>query len=800
MILSGENYILTPKVQELSFVFENVTVSTTGLAEVGFSGDGKTFSFLFSGGKVSDPSRNFTYTLNPGENITISGDYDGSKYRYSIDEELSSDGENRQGFATEKFYAKTQDCEVTMGLVMQCPTIDYTIETDAQFVAGGVLGGRIINASHIGFDVLSSELIQEGYVKNFTGIVEGEVLPLGALDFELWDVSDLVSVNNADATLKLKTTIGDIEHDIIATRTSGFIGNMANIIPMTSEPFISPYFSGSGDHRGFTWLPYTTEEQTWGVGYELYGEDGENLEKPLYVSLENVSPADQTSFTGVYIASYFTYDSGSHYCTGEDVGCYALANGVVYPQPTNTTETACTETNGICSDTSYISKTTCLAAGKVWTAAYIWGPLSDICKGTNHGSGSYSGVPSVDFVSYSNVTGTFFNKNNIFSPNTPDKIPMLFSGYEGEGGAGASGYFLTEPFQLNVGVEHGGDGINWKRISGYEMTNLGTGYTKMPAVFATTGIAGMLKDGGGNPTIPVMSGFTTATDPNGYGTGYDLAYSSNVFTYQKFAATSYGDPEAEWLTGLSYFVESGNGVYGLSGIIITNPGSGYNQTTHKPTIKVVRDAGDTLGSRGFCSDAQYPTRETCEDAGVCSDTTWLTKYQCEAAGTCSNSNYNNDQLGCDTWGGTWTPANNTWTATPKVWTDGGDNLSGEFFFNKTKRTYDFATAWNIETGSADLSNTVGVNFRDNNLISNNKYSSISVLAADEDQFYIRVYFDNLDIDQAIESKLTISGDGLVEEIPLSILNTYSYNTGMAYYPNNVLLSDGGGEFAITYFS
>ena len=321
-------------------------------------------------------------------------------------------------------------------------------------------------------------------------------------------------------------------------------------------------------------------------------------------------------YTGQYVYKYFTYDSGSHYCTGEGT---------------------------VCSDSQYTTELACTGA------AETWGPI-DICAGEINGSGSYSGVPNVEFLTYSNVTGVIFNSGNIFTSDTPYKIPMVFSGYEGELGTGASGYFLTQPFQVNIGKDkYGGDGVNWRKITGYEMTNFGTGYTRMPHVYCTTGVVVTVN------SVAVTRGYTTATDPNGLGTGYDLAYADDVYVYQKFDAFPQGDYLAAYLTGVPYFVDTGNNTYGLSGILMTNPGSGYDPSLFQPAIKITRNSDDPLGTRGSCSDSQYTTQVTCEAAGTCSDTQYTTKTTCENA-------------------------SQVWA--PKVWSDHGDNLSGEFFWNE----------------------------------------------------------------------------------------------------------------------
>jgi len=381
---------------------------------------------------------------------------------------------------------------------------------------------------------------------------------------------------------------------------------------------------------------------------------------------------------------------------------------------------------------------------------------------------------------------------------------MLFSGHEGHLGLGASGYFLTEPFQVNVGKHgrhpnsRGGDGINWKRITGYEMTNFGTGYTKMPAVFATSGITG-LHLSAGDSYVPWTTGYTTATDPNGYGSGYDVAYSEDVFVYRKFQAYTEGNSLAAGLTGIPYFVESGNGIYGLSGIIITNPGSGYGPTYQPPDIWITRTADDPLGTRGTCSETQYPTQAFCEGAGTCSDTQYNgDKWACENAGTCDDEELLTKE-DCEDDGETWTPANNTWTSAPEVWTDGGDNLSGEFFFNKEGRTYDFGETWNVETGMFAAGVKIGADFKENNYLSNNKYSHMTWFAPEDEEFYVTVKFNNLDVDQDIQSRLVISGTGQILEVPLSIANNYTFYSGLGWVPPGVFASADGTSFIASYF-
>jgi hypothetical protein len=206
-------------------------------------------------------------------------------------------------------------------------------------------------------------------------------------------------------------------------------------------------------------------------------------------------------------------------------------------------------------------------------------------------------MPTVRFLNYSKVTGVTFNSNNIFTQDTPERLPILFSGYPDEFGTGASGFFITEPFQINIknylpenntdNTPNPNNTTDWRRITGVEITNQGTGYTKMPAAFAATGFsANVVKD---------EYWYNTAIG----GTGYDIGRRRSPYVYQAFEAETHGQYEAAYLTGIPEFVLTGNGVdaaYLFSGVVITNPGSGYEPINYKPKLKVNRSAGDLFGA------------------------------------------------------------------------------------------------------------------------------------------------------------------------------------------------------------
>ena len=536
MNFSGKNFILTPKVDSLSYLFSNLfvsydTPSKDGTVQLGFSGEGETFLFTLSGNKIIDPNNKYAFSFFENRSFTLSGEFNNNQHRYLINNEPFSDGKQKNSFLVERLIVNTNKCSLVGDIQLSCPEIKYSIETDATFEAGKTLEGKIKNHSNFEFSIFSSNIEQDYSFVNYSGLVTGTVPARGHLDFSLVDFSDSVG-SDASAVLNLKTTIGNLSHNISSSRVSGFSYSTVNFSLIENlSTKISPYFSGSGDINAFVWLPYNEQSKQYFVTYNVYGFDGLPQEKNFYCNLENVSPSNQAYYTGKHVTGFFIYDSGSHYCTG----------------------------NG----------------GK-----QIWQ-----CSGNLDGYGKYTEEPTIIFPTYSKIKEVIFNNNNIFTKNTPEKIPIFFSGYSGELGSGASGYFLTESFKINlynhyVGNANQGDLINWKRITGFEITNQGSGYTKLPKVIILTG------DG------RVSGDF-----------GVDAAYPSSLFTFDKFTTSSLGEYQAAYLTGLPVFVRKTGTIvwedsaftnyYSLSGIIITNPGSGYS-SSFPPSFRVKRSPEDFL--------------------------------------------------------------------------------------------------------------------------------------------------------------------------------------------------------------
>ena len=594
MVVSGENFILTPKVDDATFVFDGLTLSDDGVAGIGFSGGGHESIFVFSGKRLIDPEGDYVYSYEPGIPIKISGDIKlGSTYRYSIDDHLVGDGRARPlYFTTEKLLIRTTGCYLNADVWLYSPEIGHEVTFSPTFLAGQEISGTVKNNSDIEFTILASYFSETNTAPNLTGEVTGKVPAHSNLDFTLTDVSDSYSDSNAplNSTLNLQTTFGLITKRVASQRASGFERGFLDLSTVkSSASSIAPYFSGSGNAEIFTWLPYSEQYEEHSILYEKRDSDGHLVDKNLRIRLENVSPETGAKYTGTYVTSFFTYFSGHDYClTGQ------ACSNTQY-----TTRTTC-EAAGTCADSNCTTQPTCVGNGagecdSTWTYETWTDYIRPIwqCTGDMPGSGRYTEIPDVEFITFSQVTGVNFNTNNLFTKDTPAKLPMLFSGYPGELGTGATGYFLTEDFEIDItnylpgmhsdNTPDGEDVSNWKRITGIELTNFGTGYTKMPAIFAATGM-------GVDPNED-----NDWDDTAVGGTGYDIGKRREPYVHRALKAEAVGQLQAAYLTGLPYFQQTGD-VYLFSGILITNVGSGFDATDYVPYLRVTRDPNDALGS------------------------------------------------------------------------------------------------------------------------------------------------------------------------------------------------------------
>lgn len=193
--------------------------------------------------------------------------------------------------------------------------------------------------------------------------------------------------------------------------------------------------------------------------------------------------------------------------------------------------------------------------GQTYTSEYVAGIQITA-------TGLYDTCPEARYREYYYVSDLTLDSNTILSTGCTGVVSLLFSGYSGMG-AGASGYLLTRSYNETDTLIY--SGASYKVVTGAVINRPGSGYITSPYVYLGTGAGGS--------------------------SCFDFALKSgNRYPYSAFSGTPGLGRNAGYLTGYTVCEQTGD-LYYVSGVVITNPGSGYSSTFY-PTIQFVRADGD----------------------------------------------------------------------------------------------------------------------------------------------------------------------------------------------------------------
>lgn len=494
MLFSGLNFRITPEVNSLGFIFDNLLIDSTGTAEIGLSGSGNIFRFFFKNGTIYSPLNKKINNYNINEPFSISGSINPSFYQYYINDEILQNSGSKNNYTIQKFFVNTTGCNLSSDTSLYSNPIQSIIEVETNYLSAGILSGNITNNSSNKIRVFGSSMFfyysQEDLL---SGIITGDVNPNSSLSFSLYDLDKSLFDGTFSFLLTLNTSIGDFGNIFTVSRLSG-LSEVVNTITVNTSGIEMPVeFFGASSGNSFVYtLP---PNQSSYISYSVFSTNLSGIPQNQYLDIkfEPVHPLQ----SGYY---------KSEYITGINI----------------------------------------------------------------NSTGQYAVCPEVLFTGYYSVTGLDWNSNSLLlSSGCTGNVPLIFSPIQF--GTGASGFISTKKITLS-GIY--GGGINTFYIyNGLNILNEGTGYTQSPLVSLNTGI---------------------------YPSCYDVAKISGAYSiYQQFNPNVFLNPSAAYLSGEvicnTGFVSGSQTGYYVSGILITNPGSGYD-SGYLPRFSFVRQYGDTLTS------------------------------------------------------------------------------------------------------------------------------------------------------------------------------------------------------------
>ena len=314
MKFTGSNFLLTPKVREISFSFSALSVSNnTGVSEIGFSGSGNTLKLSFNDNKMYDFKDKFSYSYYSGQKFDLSGDFSTGSYRLYVNKNLISKG-LKNDFEIEKFYVNTTGCSLFSNNMFEGKILleDLDIVMENQFYGGGFITGQFVNSSNLDLHVYGADIIYKDNDKDsLSGSISGEVLRHNILDFTFTDVSHGGSEATVNFDVKLKTNIGSLFKAFSLQRLSNLTGDIHSF---RSEGFknasVAHPFSGSGLVNQFVYQGGPSGLHINSVAYRRYNRIGEEKARSFDIHVRPESPVSGEDFTGTYLTGFSFSNTG----------------------------------------------------------------------------------------------------------------------------------------------------------------------------------------------------------------------------------------------------------------------------------------------------------------------------------------------------------------------------------------------------------------------------------------------------------------------------------------------------------
>ena len=203
MIISGNT---SRKILRENKFSANLSVSLnncTGSSEVGFSGQGITYKFNFTSGKIFDPENRYFSSYLPNKSVNIETNFSGTAYDYSINGSRILNSGLKQNFYAEKFYINTTGAVLDASIEIKSKKPTLSLSIPASFISGSYLTGYLVTDSISGFSLFSGyfdEFSSFSFFSGSTGIISSSSpgvviisessLNLGTLDSQvLFDTS-----------------------------------------------------------------------------------------------------------------------------------------------------------------------------------------------------------------------------------------------------------------------------------------------------------------------------------------------------------------------------------------------------------------------------------------------------------------------------------------------------------------------------------------------------------------------------------------------------------------------------------
>ena len=287
MTISGLKYRSLVRNNAFSAAFDLSFSNVTGTAQVGFSGQNKTYKFSFVSGKVLDDQGRYFYSYVPNQLFSLSTNFSGAAYDYAVNNQIVTYSGSKQDFYVDNFYANATDVNLETSITINTDKPSLTLYYPDSFITGQFITGYLVTDSLSGvklftgsFDDLSSfsfETLPTGYI---TSVSSGQVL----IKQKDPSVGELISAFNLD------TNAGAYSQDITVTAAEKpFLNYVFNFNSSSPDPNSANDWISSLSAQGVETGILKTAEVEFVYSYATNYTNLQPASLPLVISLSYVS-------------------------------------------------------------------------------------------------------------------------------------------------------------------------------------------------------------------------------------------------------------------------------------------------------------------------------------------------------------------------------------------------------------------------------------------------------------------------------------------------------------------------------
>ena len=161
MIISGNTFRSLLRENRFSADFGLSFNSCTGVCDIGFSGQSKTYKLSFVSGKIFDNESRYCGSYLPSTQVNINTNFSGTAYDYSINSDQIVRSGAKNDFYAERFFVNLTGCVLDASIEIRSQKPSLNISTNQTFITGSYITGTLSSNSPSGVKIFSGSFDSE---------------------------------------------------------------------------------------------------------------------------------------------------------------------------------------------------------------------------------------------------------------------------------------------------------------------------------------------------------------------------------------------------------------------------------------------------------------------------------------------------------------------------------------------------------------------------------------------------------------------------------------------------------------